>query len=460
MISKGMVHPSRPEATQLVALLPGADVQALAETIVAFANADGGTLYVGITLEGRPTGAVFPEEFEGLVRQAEMLCRPPIFVKWEQLEVRGAFIFVGQVQRSPELHTLTDGRVIVRTGPENRVLTGEQVQQLASTRQAGEYEAEPVPVATREDLDSAILERFLEAWESRQGPRPRTRTLDDILLDLGWLLPTGQPTVAGLLLFGKNPQTFIPRSGLVFVRFDGKQVRQAEGKPAYGRRVEVKGPLPQVIEHTWTILQEEIRKGAVVSGLQRQEKWEYPPAAIREALVNAVAHRDYKLKGRAIEVRMFTDRLEIASPGGLPGFITVDNIVEEHYSRNPRIVNGLFQWGYIEELGLGVDLMIEEMTNAGHPLPDFKESPFAFTVTFRNIQEREPITVPDGQTMSERQAQALAFIQKHGRITSRDYQQLCPDVSPETLRLDMVDLVERGILLKVGQKRGTYYILK
>ncbi len=91
--------------------------------------------------------------------------------------------------------------------------------------------------------------------------------------------------------------------------------------------------------------------GAVVRGLKREEQWVYPPTAIREALVNAVAHRDYRLRGRGIEVRLFSDRLEISSPGGLPGFITLDNIVDEHFSRNPRIVSGLFQWGYIEELG-------------------------------------------------------------------------------------------------------------
>jgi len=94
---------------------------------------------------------------------------------------------------------------------------------------------------------------------------------------------------------------------------------------------------------------------------------------VREALINAVAHRDYRLSGRRIEVRMFDDRLEVYSPGGLAGYITIDNIVEEHFSRNPRLVHGLFQWGYIEELGLGVDKMIDDMLAAGHPLGLFVE---------------------------------------------------------------------------------------
>lgn len=455
-----MTDPIRAGSSQLIAMLPEPAAAAMAETMVAFANADGGTLYVGVGEGGKPTGALYPEEFNELVRQAEMLCRPAIPVNWEQVEVAGAFVFVGRVQRSPELHTMGDGRVLVRTGAENRMLTGDEVKQLATTRSAGEYESEPVPGATHDDFDEEVLREFQEAWEKRQG-RPLARPLNDLLAEMGWMRRQGQPTVAGILLFGKNPQAFIPRSGLTFVRFDGTHVRRTDGEPGYGRRVDVKGPLAYLIKRTWEILQEEIRVGAVVRGLERKEQWQYPPTAIREALVNAVAHRDYRIRGRAIEVRMFADRLEISSPGSLPGFITVDNIVEEHFSRNPRIVSGLYQWGYIEELGLGVDLMIEEMVSAGHPPPQFHDTDYSFTVTFKSAQERKPVArIAADLSMNERQAKALTYIQQHERITNREYQQLCPDVSPETLRLDLVDLVERDILLKIGEKRGTYYILK
>jgi len=444
---------------QLTALLPEADVDALAETIVAFTNADGGTLYVGVDESGAPMGDLYPEEFDTAVQQAELRCRPPIIVNWEPTEIGGAFVFVGRVQRSAELHALDDGRVLVRTGTENRPLAGEQLQQLATSRSTAEYEAELMPGANRADFDPEMLREFVEAWEKRQG-RPLTRPLDDLLTEMGWLL-NGAPTVAGILLFASNPQAFIPRSGLTFVRFNGTNVRKEEGGAGYGRRVEFKGPLSQIVKRTWDILQEEIRIGAVVRGLERKEQWQYPPTAIREALVNAIAHRDYRVRGRAIEVRMFSDRLEISSPGGLPGFITIDNIVDEHFSRNPRIVNGLYQWGYIEELGLGVDLMIQEMVNAGHPPPEFRATDFSFTVVFKNVQERRPISASKVDlTMNERQAKALSYLQQQNRITNREYQKLCPNVSPETLRLDLVDMVERGVLLKVGQKRGTYYILK
>ena len=443
---------------QLLALLAEPEAERLAETMVAFANADGGTIVVGVDAEGRATGAVYPDEVEAAVHAAMRLCRPPVQVEVQQEEIAGGFAFFIQVPRSTELHSLADGRVLIRTGAENRPLTGEEIHQLASTKATGEFEAQPVPGARREDFDEEVIDEFVARWEEKQG-REWTRSRDDLLYQVGALDEEGRPTVAGVLLFGAEPQVFLPQSGLVFVKFPGTEPRGEDGRAGYGRREEIVGPLARIIQRTWTVIMEEMRTGAVVKGLEREEQTEYPPAAVREALVNAVAHRDYRLRGRRIEIRMFADRMEVISPGGLPGYITLDNIVEEHFSRNPRIVAGLFQWGYIEELGLGVDLMIEEMTAAGHPPPHFRAEPYLFSVTLYNKQERPPIARWQFM-MNERQAKALEYIQRHGRITNREYRALCPDVSAETLRLDLKDLVDKGVLLKIGDKKGTYYILK
>ena len=443
---------------QLLALMAEPEAERMAETMVAFANADGGTIVVGVDAEGRATGTAYPDEVEATVHAAMRLCRPPVQVEVQQEEIAGGFAFFIRVPRSTELHSLADGRVLIRTGAENRPLTGEEIHQLASTKATGEFEAQPVPGARREDFDEEVIDEFVARWEEKQG-REWTRSRDDLLYQMGALDEEGRPTVAGILLFGAEPQVFLPQSGLVFVKFPGTEPRGEDGRAGYGRREEISGPLARIIQRTWAVIMEEMRVGAVVKGLEREERTEYPPAAVREALVNAVAHRDYRLRGRRIEIRMFADRMEIISPGGLPGYITLDNIVEEHFSRNPRIVAGLFQWGYIEELGLGVDLMIEEMTAAGHPPPHFRAEPYLFSVTLYNKQERPPIARWQFQ-MNERQAKALEYVQRHGRITNREYRALCPDVSAETLRLDLKDLVDKGVLLKIGDKKGTYYILK
>ncbi len=443
---------------QLVEYLPDLDVDALAETLVAFANGDGGTIVVGLDEHGRATGRVFPEDVESALRRAETMCRPPIHTGWEQIDLAGSSLIAVSVARSAELHSVSDGRVVIRMGAENRPLAGDAIRQLAATKSSGEFETEIVPGARRSDLDDEVIAEYLAKREERQRRRVTT-TPDEVLREIGALDDHHQPTVAGILLFGRNPQQFLPQTGLVFVKFIGTEPRGEGGLPGYGRREEIAGPLARVIEGAWEVVWEEMHVGAVVKGLEREERTEYPPFAVRECLVNAVCHRDYRLKGRRIEIRMFADRMEVISPGGLPGFITVDNLVEEHFSRNPRLVAGLFQWGYIEELGLGIDRMIEEMTQAGHHPPQFKATPYSFTVSLSNIKERRAMPQWE-KAMNERQARALTYLRERGQITNREYQQLCPDVSAETLRLDLADLVDRGAVMRIGAKKGTYYILK
>jgi ATP-dependent DNA helicase RecG len=444
---------------QFVEFLPHADADLLAETLVAFANGDGGTLLVGVTPEGTMNDSFSSEDAESLLWQAQTHCRPPVRTEWQQMETPQGTVVAIRVLRSTELHTLSDGRVLIRVGAENRPLVGDEVSHLAATKATGDFETSAIAGATRSDLDDEIIQEYILKREER-GRLVLSRPVDEVLVEIGALTATNEPTVAGALLFGREPQFFLPQSGLVFVRFAGTEPRGPEGLPGYSRREEIHGPLPRLIEAAWKVIWDEMRVAAVVKGLEREDRTEYPPFAVREALVNAVCHRDYRLKGRRIEVRMFDDRLEVLSPGGLPGYITVDNIVDEHFSRNPRLVGGLFQWGYIEELGLGIDRMIEDMVQAGHPPPEFKATPYSFTVTLRNVHERRAAPRAWERSMNERQLKALNYVREQGSITNREYQALCPSVSSETLRLDLKDLVERGILLRIGAKKGTYYILK
>lgn len=440
-----------------LAFLPAADIEPLAECLVALANGDGGVIVLGLDDNGRPTTPIWEEEAEGALREAAGLCRPPVPTTWQPVETRSGVLIGLHVPRSTELHALDDGRVLIRSGAQNRPLTGDEVRDLAASKNTAEYETDIVPGARPDDLDPDIIRDYLARREERGAPR--TLDVAELLYEIGATNREGEPTTIGILLFGKKPQLFFPQSGITFVKFPGTEPRGEDGGIGYGRRDEISGNLARIIERAWNIIFEEMRVGATVNGLERAELLEYPRFAVREALVNAVAHRDYRIRGRRIEVRMYADRLEIISPGGLPGYMTLDNLVEEHFSRNPRLVSGLFQWGYIEELGLGIDQMIEEMTQAGHEPPEFKATPHLFTVSLRNKRERAP-TPKWTKSMNERQARALTFVRENGSITSRDYQQLCPDVTAETLRLDLKDLVDRSILLKIGSKKGTHYILK
>jgi ATP-dependent DNA helicase RecG len=376
---------------------------------------------------------------------------------WRSLDLPGGEAVAVTVARSGQLHHLSDGRVLVRSGARNRALGEGEVRQLAASRGGGSFEEQPLVGATRDDLDPAIIAEYAEKRAER-APRGERLEGDDLLVEAGAIGVDGTPTVAGMLLFGRRPQRFVEQSSLVFVRFAGTDPRGPGGMPGYGRREELTGPLARIIEGAWRVLWEEMRHEAVIPALAREERPEYPPFAVREALVNAVCHRDYAVKGLRVEIRMFDDRLEVTSPGGLPGHITLDNIVEEHYSRNPRTVRGLYYWGYIEELGLGVDRMIEEMLQDGHPAPEFVSKPHSFSVVLRNARERPAANW--GGNLNPRQLQALRYVQDHKRITNREFRELCPDVSAETVRLDLAGLVDEGILLRIGDKKGTYYILK
>jgi ATP-dependent DNA helicase RecG len=448
-------------------MLPDLDPKRIAETLVAFANSDGGTVVLGYDERGKVTMHVGPDDVESVLRMAVEQCRPPVRAMLEQSDSSaGGPALVIRVPRSNDLHTLVDGRTLVRAGGENRPLRGDEIRHLATSKASEDFETETAPGATLDDLDPAIITEYIAKREERTR-RKVTVDTQQLLREVGALDSQGQPTVAGILLFGRNPQAFMPQSGVVFVKFPGTEPRADGGAFGYGRREEINGPLARVIETSWRVVLEEMRVGAVVTGLERQDVLEYPEYAVREALVNAVCHRDYRTRGRRIEIRKFSDRMEIVSPGGLAGYITLDNIIEEHFSRNPRLVQGLFQWGYIEELGLGIDRMIEDMTAYGHPPPKFTATTHSFSVVLSNHRERrghfsitQPIMTPDGLTVNERQARALQYIRDHGRVTNRDYQNLCPDVTAETLRTDLVDLVEKGILMRIGEKKGTYYILK
>lgn len=483
-----------------VAFLEKPDSNIIAETLVAFANTEGGIIVIGLKEDGKPADEKpDAEAMQAAMQAADSLYNPVVVVdKWEevQLQINGKassvpkikasktesqdkkasetkddkadkvteenseaiVVYAVRIPRSIELHALADGRVLIRSGDKNRPLGGQEILRLASAKSTGDFEAEVVPGVTKDDFNRDMIDEYL-AKRAERTKRPFNGKVDDLLKEIGAITADGKPTVAGVLLFSQYPQQWLPQSSVVFVKFVGKTPRGESGLAGYTRREELTGSLPRLIEASWNIIWSEMAVSAVVKGLEREERTEYPQFAVREAIVNAICHRDYRLRGRRIELRMYSDRLEVISPGGLPGFITVENIKDEHFSRNPRLVNGLFQWGYIEELGLGIDRMIEVMEQAGHQPPNFDARPYSFAVSLQN--EREKPKQPDWmRNTNHRQAKALQYIRDNGSITNREYRTLIEGVSAETLRLDMVDMIEKGILMKVGSKKGTHYILK
>jgi len=223
---------------QTVEFLADLDADALAEVLIAFANGDGGTVLVGVSADGEVNGNLLAEDVEGVLRRALGRCRPPVRTEWRQVETPHGTVITLEVPRSTELHTLADGRVLIRSGARNRPLGGEEVRHLAATKSSGDFEMEIVAGATRADLDDELIAEYVAKREEKQR-RPVARPIEELLVEIGAMTGAGEATVAGILLFGRNPQGFIPQSGLVFVRFEGTEARGPGGLPGYSRREEI-----------------------------------------------------------------------------------------------------------------------------------------------------------------------------------------------------------------------------
>ena len=282
-----------------------------------------------------------------------------------------------------------------------------------------------------------------------------------VLLERGCLAQRGGelvPTYAGILLFGRQPQRFLRNAAITLIRYPGA----AMGDDFV--RDDALGPLPAQIRRAEAFVAANMRRGLRISGLLHAEVTEYPLAVVREAIVNAVAHRDYAIRGDDVRVLMFSDRMEIYSPGRLPGHVTLDNLLTERFSRNEAIVQGLSDLGFVERLGYGIDRIFAAMGEAGLPAPVFEETVAGFRVTLigrgDDLVSPEPAPRWANRRLDPRQERALAYLAEHGSITNREFRDLIPDLSDETVRRLLADLVDQGLLLKVGERKATYYILK
>jgi ATP-dependent DNA helicase RecG len=431
----------------------------LAETLVAFANASGGTLFVGVEpRSGRPQGLADPEAATDRALEAALATDPPLIIPLPQVtELEGKAVLVVTVPAGlPHVYSFR-GKYLVRDGRANRPLDPRQLRRLMMARGAVSFEAVVPDGARLGDLDWEKAEQYLAELGGLQFD-----SQEDALLKRGCLARRGSelyPTNAGLLLFGLEPQHWVRSSEILVVRYGGTTMSDSF------LREEIGGALPEQIRRAEAFVVDNMRRGVRLQGLERVEEAEYPVDAVREAIVNAVAHRDYQIRGDEIRVLMFSDRIEFYSPGRLPGHVTVENLVDERFSRNETIVQILSDMGFIERLGYGIDRMIRLMARAGLPAPHFEETAAGFQVTLVGhgaalVSEDADIRRWRLMGLNERQEKALAHLTEMGRITNREYQQLCPDVSAETIRRDLADLVDKNLLLKIGEKRATYYILK
>ncbi len=441
-----------------IAFLPAsANAARLAETLVALANAHGGMVVFGIAPSGRPQGIADPDEALDTVQAAELLATPPLIIPVPQVvEYADRRICLIEVPPGlPHAYSL-NGRYLTRTGTINRLLSSAELAGLLLARAEAGFEARPAPEATLADLDMTQVEAYLGRLPGQGG-----ETWQRALQVRGALAHTGDgfvPTYAGVLLFGRQPQRFLRSAHTTLVRYSG---------PVMGDqflRQDATGTLPDQIRQAEAFISANMRRGMRLASLTREEVTEYPVQVVREAIVNAVAHRDYAIRGDGIRVLMFSDHMEIYSPGRLPGHVTLANLLNERFSRNEAIVQVLADLGFVERLGYGIDRMVSAMIDAGLPNPEFEETVAGFQVVLRGRGEElvSPEQAPrwGNRHLAPRQERALAYVSEHGSITNREFRELFPDLSDETIRRELADMVDSGLLVKIGDRKATYYILK
>ena len=306
--------------------------------------------------------------------------------------------------------------------------------------------------ATLADIDKEKIKWFLKKAKAERNLNiDYTASPSEALKRLN-LLIDNKPTNTAILMFGKNPQRFFIQSEIRCARFKGIKAV----KPFIDMKV-INGSIYEQIDQVEKFILFNIKKAAWIEPgkIERQEKWEYPPDAIREAIINAIAHRDYYSPAN-VHISIFDDRIEIWNPGKLPPPLTPKDLKEEHKSIpvNPSLANLLFLIKYIERWGTGTNDIIKWCREEDLPEPIFKEVTGGFAVVLRKFQIPENL---ESLELNERQKKAIEYLKKYRKITNREYQNLCPDVNRETLRKDLNDLINKKAIIRKGEKKGIYY---
>jgi ATP-dependent DNA helicase RecG len=429
----------------------------LAETLVALANGFGGRVILGVSPLGEHLqGLSDPEALVDLVFQACLLAEPVLVlpVPLQQTFDGKTALIVTVPDGLPHAYNLK-GRYLARKGRQNVSIPARQLRELLVARGVLQFESRIPSDASLDDLDLEQIRAYLAEINRPDADWQQT------LLQRGCLAADGEklcPTYAALLLFGKHPQRWLPNATILAARFPGISFSDEF------LRQDIAGTLPQQLRQAELFLQDNLRTVVRMVGLTHQDTPEYPYSAVRELLVNAVAHRDYNQQGDNIHLYLYADRLEIHSPGELPGPVNLKNLLNARFSRNAVIAQVLSDLGFVERLGYGLNRVVTVMRQHGMRAPQFEELGGSFRASLF-AQSFTPDSLPDlspyqDLDLNPRQQQLLGFLAQNKRITNSDYQELCPDVSPETLRRDFADLVQRNVLIKMGTKRATYYILK
>ncbi len=375
--------------------------QRLAAEIVALLNLEGGHILLGVEDDSRVSGLTRqPHEAEEWVMQiARDLVQPAVIPYWETLELGDGMVagIVSLPADAPDKpYKVKSGAswvTRIRVGTTTRDASREEEERLYQQSGRLRYGIKPVLGSTPHDLDIRRLRDYVVRVRGETDfPVDEPDQLQRLLLNLELVTESAgysSATVDGLLLFGENPGRFLPQSGVRAICYHGSE-------PDYAVRVDedIKGNLtplgghsdfivePGIVDRVWDFVRRNTTSIVKFEGARKRESWEYPEEVLREVIVNALVHRDYSIAGTDVMLSIFTDRLEIQSPGRLPNTVSVDGIkAGMRYARNQILVNVMRDYGYVDARGMGIrNKVIPLMRSNNGTQPDFIEEENRFTV--------------------------------------------------------------------------------
>ena len=421
------------------------------ETAAAFANTKGGSIFIGVSDSGKIRGVMLGKEtLRNWINQVSQSTEPRIIPGVEPGKIENKDVVKIQIKEFPIKPVSAKGKCFRRVGNSNRVMTPQEIADMHINSTGMSWDIMPAKDVSFKDIDITKVKEYVQkanaAGRKKIGDEERPL---QILEKLG-LIIKGQVSWAALLLFGKDDKHFTHLANIHCGRFKEETI-------VIDDRMIV-GPIIDQVDDVMDFIRKNINVKFVMTGEPtRQEVWDYPLEALREAVINAVCHRDYTIPSN-VEIRIYDDRLIIRNPGGLPIGITIEDLHKPHSSvlRNKGIGGVLYDIGWIEQWGSGIEKMCQACSEAGLPEPQLEEYQ-GFRVTFR--KDIYTVEYLRSLGLNERQIKASKYVKERGGITNKQYQEL-NNVSRQTATIDLAELTEKHILVREGNVgKGTSYQL-
>lgn len=453
------------------------DPKGLSNHIVAFANADGGTLVIGIEDDFTVTGIDdYHDNINDILRVPFDYCTPSVRVTTETIDCvdrngNPNHLLVMTIPQSTELHANQQDEVYYRMGDKSKKLNFDERLQLMYAKGARYYEDEPVYRSSVDDIDWDFVAEYCNKIGYTKSPHEYIEQNNDFVIK-----HNGREELSGaaVLLFSNNPQRFFQRARVRFIRYDGTEAKVGTEMNVIKDEM-FEGRILDMIRASLDFVRSQIKERTKLGADGRFHTTpEYPEFAWKELIINAVAHRDYSIKGTDIQIKMFDDRITVESPGTLPGIVRLNNLRTVHFSRNPKIARFLQEYEYVKEFGEGIDRMFNEMAAAGLPAPEYRDNAFMLNATIRNGEIgggiNGELNGSNGEINGELNP-ALLYLNKSELAVYRLLEEVPQTsrremadkigVSPRTIDRAIQSLIKKELVERVGSKKtGHWKIIK